>query len=446
MRTGAIDSSIANPRAARSGAVELTLLWGVGRDASVVATKRCRAGERVVLGEGGPFPIPPDALGASSIEIEAAPLAVPLHYGPFSIVAGEVEGEAFRPTALAALTGGALPQIATSAIVHGLLVAAFAFFMPQLSGASEEGVSRDQLLTMKALLNASAERDATPPDTAADAPDEAMAGDRSGGQRAMGAEGAMGRSDAARSAKGRSAAAGDARPEQVQLARERALREAASFGMIGLLPGSFAADPNAPVVPWDRPYTGSDRVGASGNLFWGDPGDAFGYGVGLSGTGEGGGGKGEGIGVDDVGGLGRSLDSRIGSGTCTGPYCQGHGSAPPRSGHVSTGPTLRHPESIDTGGRLPAEVVQREVRLHSGRYQSCYADGLRPNPSLNGRVEVRFVIGRDGSVVTAQDGGGSDLPDLAVRQCVVKAFYGLSFPTPGGTVKITYPLTFTPAE
>lgn len=446
MSTSALNPSIANPYARRPGVVELSLLWGAGREASVVATKQLRIGARVVLGEGGPFPIPADVLGASSLEIEAAPLVVPLHYGPFSVVAREVEGETFRPTALAALADGAFPQIATSAIVHGLLVAAFAFFMPQLSGASEDGVSRDQLLSMKALLNASAERDVTPPEAETKTPDEAMAGDHSGGQRAMGAEGAMGRSDASANARGRWTAAGDARPEDARLARERALRDAANFGMIGLLGGSSAADPNAPVVPWEGAYAGSDKTSTSGNLLWGDPGDVFGYGVGLSGTGEGGGGKGEGIGVNDVGGLGRSLDRRIGSGTCTGPYCQGNGSAPLRTGHVSTGPVLRHPENIDTGGRLPAEVVQREVRLHSGRYQSCYADGLRPNPSLNGRVEVRFVIGRDGSVVQAQDGGGSDLPDLAVRQCVVNAFYGLSFPTPGGTVKITYPLTFTPAQ
>lgn len=443
MSTTVLPSSLANPHG--SNLVELTLVWGAGRDACVVASKRCKVGERVVLGEGGTFEIPADVLGASSVVIDAAPLAAPLRYGAFSVFAREIEGESFRP-GLESLTTGALPQIAGSAIVHGLLVAAFAFFMPAMSDAAEEGVSRDQLLSMRALLHAAAERDMTPPEETSAQADNAMAGEHSGGQRAEKTEGAMGRTDAPRESKGRWTAAGDARPEDAQLAKERALKDAANFGMIGLLAGSSAADPNAPIVPWDKQYVGSDKESHSGNLLWGDPGDVFGYGVGLSGTGEGGGGKGEGIGVNDVGGLGRSLDNRIGSGTCVGPYCQGHGSSPSRGGHVPTGPSLRHPIDIETGGRIPAEVVQREVRLHSGRFQSCYADGLRTNPSLNGRVEVRFVIGRDGSVQMAQDGGGSDLPDMAVRQCVVKAFYGLSFPTPNGTVNVTYPLTFTPAQ
>ena len=44
MSTNALDTSIANPYARTSNLVELTLVWGVGRDASVIAVKRCRAG------------------------------------------------------------------------------------------------------------------------------------------------------------------------------------------------------------------------------------------------------------------------------------------------------------------------------------------------------------------------------------------------------------------
>jgi len=46
--------------------------------------------------------------------------------------------------------------------------------------------------------------------------------------------------------------------------------------------------------------------------------------------------------------------------------------------------------------------------LHAGRSiassgslgpaRRCYAEGLARNPNLEGRVSVRFVIGRDGSV------------------------------------------------
>jgi len=57
---------------------------------------------------------------------------------------------------------------------------------------------------------------------------------------------------------------------------------------------------------------------------------------------------------------------------------------------------------------------------------------------------VKFVIGRDGSVAMAAD-GGSDIPDAGVTQCVVSAFQTLSFPAPdNGLVTVTYPITFNP--
>ena len=74
----------------------------------------------------------------------------------------------------------------------------------------------------------------------------------------------------------------------------------------------------------------------------------------------------------------------------------------------------------------------------------CYETGLRANPNLSGRVTARFVIGRDGAVSNAAN-GGSDLPDAGVVSCVIQAFYGLSFPTPdNGIVSVSYPIMFSP--
>jgi hypothetical protein len=99
---------------------------------------------------------------------------------------------------------------------------------------------------------------------------------------------------------------------------------------------------------------------------------------------------------------------------------------------------------LELSGRIPAEVIQRTVRQNYGRFRSCYDMGLRTNPNLTGRVTARFVIGRDGAVSNAMNGGG-DLPDAAVTSCVISAFYGLSFPAPdGGIVTVTYPIMFVP--
>lgn len=421
--------------------VEATVVWGRGADASPVATKRFRAGQRIVLGEGGDFALPIERTEIDAVE--QGPVAL----GAFTVlVRGVDEKGELAASKSEMVLGGALPQVGVSALGHGLLVAAFAFFMPAMTGVEDEGVSRDQILAMKALLNASAEQETTPPP--ADERGAAETSDHSGGQRSQGSEGAMGGPKPSETKKALWTAAGDARPEDATLARERARREAMEFGMIGLLASAAPSDPNAPVVPWGSALNGSDKTSHAGNLWMGDVGDVFGYGLGLSGTGEGGGctnGDCRGIGLSDVGGLGKSLDNRVGSGTCMVGPCNGHGSAIVGGGHDAHGPVVRWAKEIEVGGHLPAEVIQREVRLHQGAYRACYEDGLRRNPSLQGRVEVRFVIARDGSIQIAQD-GASDLPDTAVRACVVKSFYSLSFASPGGQVRVTYPLVFVPSD
>ncbi|APR79240.1 Hypothetical protein A7982_04587 [Minicystis rosea] len=204
--------------------------------------------------------------------------------------------------------------------------------------------------------------------------------------------------------------------------------QAREFGMIGLLNSGGGGDPNAPTAPWGRDDSqGSDPLSARGNMWGSEIGDAFGAGgLGLSGIGESGGG---------VSGIGH------GAGTGTG---QGFGSGSGRLGgsHMIRPPRLRMGETR-VSGRLPPEVVTRIVRQNFGRFRLCYEEGLRRNPVLQGRVAVRFEIGRDGSVAHMSN-GGSDLPDAAVINCIVRGFAGLSFPQPeGGTVNVVVPIHFS---
>ena len=108
------------------------------------------------------------------------------------------------------------------------------------------------------------------------------------------------------------------------------------------------------------------------------------------------------------------------------------------NGRVSNG-------QITVSGRLEPAVVRGVVGANSTRFRMCYEQGLGRLPTLAGRVAVRFVIGRDGAVSNVSD-GGSDLADAAAKACVIRAFYGLSFPAPaGGIVTVSYPLLFRPA-
>jgi len=218
---------------------------------------------------------------------------------------------------------------------------------------------------------------------------------------------------------------------------------ARDFGLAGLLNAGLGGDPKAPTVAWGGLDTlGRDPKSALGNMWGSDIGEANGMGgLGLTGVGEGAGGTGEGIGVGRLGTYGH------GSGLGTGDgFGNGHGSGYGMGArHKAADLTMRHGKT-ETTGRIPSEVIQRIVRQNYGRFRLCYENGQRNNPNLAGRVGVRFVIGRDGGVMSAAN-GGSDLPDAGVVSCVVGAFRGLQFPQAeeGGTVTVTYPISFAPA-
>lgn len=344
-----------------------------------------------------------------------------------------------RNVAAAMLEDSTLRTVIGSGVLHAALLAAFAFFMPAMSQADDDVLDRQRIIDLKAYIQSAAEREQDRK------PEESQGADSpSGGESGMRAKNEEGKSGGLKQThEGHWTAKGTERPENAQLARDRALREAAEFGMAGLL-ATQASDPDAPVVPWGHVLAGADAESHSGSLYGADPGDVFGGGLGLTGAGEGGGGPGEGIGLNNIGGLGGTCDEH-----CMGNHGGfGHGHGQPRGSHTAGAMPIHFTSGeVTTNGRLDPAVIQRIVRLNQGRFVGCYQQGLQGNPSLEGRVAVRFVIGREGNVDVAQDTGGSDMPDMNVRSCVVKAFYGLSFPQPaGGIVSVNYPLTFTPAQ
>jgi len=172
-----------------------------------------------------------------------------------------------------------------------------------------------------------------------------------------------------------------------------------------------------------------------------------------TGNGKQGGGAGLGVGLDRVGTVGHTNGPPgAGTGGQGGPPRLGFGisggwgrwSSHIRGSHRTRGPIVRWGEGVSVSGRLPPEAIQRIIRQNFGRFRGCYEQGLFKNPTLAGRVTVRFVIGRDGAVSSVAD-GGSDVPDRAMVGCVVRAFYGLSFPQPeGGVVNVAYPIVFSP--
>jgi hypothetical protein len=326
-----------------------------------------------------------------------------------------------------------------SFLVHMGLVAAFAFFMPNMRGDDTEALDRDHILMMQKLLNAAADREEEEraDQEASEAAPERKEG--STGHRADGEEGSMG-SPHARDTGHKYGVQGPRDNPDPHLAKQAALQEAAQFGMIGLVATLRGGDPSAPTAVWGREESsGADDKSARGAVFGDAIGDSRGTGgLGLTGDGERGGDRGEGIGVGEIGGLGH--------GAGTGDT-QGIGSDRGRLPGGRRARALRAREGTTTvNGHLPPEVIQRIVRLNFGRFRLCYENGMRTNPTLQGRVTVKFIIDRSGAVAMTAD-GGSDLPDQNVVQCVVRGFDNLSFPQPeGGVVTVVYPIMFNPGD
>lgn len=175
------------------------------------------------------------------------------------------------------------------------------------------------------------------------------------------------------------------------------------------------APARAPVAPPASP-PGNERAETSTSDF----GKA---GLDVLEIGEGGGGRGDGPGV------------------CTWGDDAGAARADLRASRSSKG--IRAGE-VTVDGTLTCEVVHRIVRQRFDRFRLCYDNGLRSNPGLQGKVNVRFVIGRSGSVEIVQQAGSSTLGDKNMIDCVVRVFASLSYPKPdAGPVSVVYPLLFT---
>jgi hypothetical protein len=318
-----------------------------------------------------------------------------------------------------------------SLMVHGMFLAAVFFYMPALSASEDGEMSSEQRFLLQQYLAAAAEKELKQEEPNVVENNPVVSGGETGA-KSKGNEGTMGNYSAT-SNKGYGIAGPQNNPDP-HIARQNALKDAMEFGMIGLISSGAGGDPNSPTAPWGRDESlGNDLLSGNGNMWSPDIGEGFGSnGLGLSGIGEGSGGPGEGIGVGkNLGGLGNNLFHGFDSGRkLPGKYV-------PKNIVMRQGVT-------NASGRIPPEVIQRVIRQNFGRFRNCYEAGLRNNPNLAGRVAVKFVIGRDGSVSQASN-GGSDLPDSGVVSCIVGAFRGLSFPQPeNGIVTVGYSIQLNP--
>src|SRR5262249_23225969 len=99
-------------------------------------------------------------------------------------------------------------------------------------------------------------------------------------------------------------------------------------------------------------------------------------------------------------------------------------------------------ESSDVGRGEVGDYVRPRVKAMQG----CYERELKRNPSLKGKIVVRFSIlpsGRSGDIEFEQN----TLGDEAVTSCIRSVIRGWIFPfKPPDAVSVAYPFVFSPAS
>ena len=167
-----------------------------------------------------------------------------------------------------------------------------------------------------------------------------------------------------------------------------------------------------------------------------------------------------GVGVA-TGGAGGTLRSRSGGGDGSG--VGGLGGLAARGGPGATAQagegqtivevrvrsrmTFDAPEDEGGDGEFDPQVVVRQMRLRQGAVKACHERELRGNPTIAGKLTVKFTIQQSGSVSNLQVTENTTSSD-SLGDCVKGVLSGLRFnPGPtGGAVSYSFPFVFAPQQ
>jgi hypothetical protein len=94
-------------------------------------------------------------------------------------------------------------------------------------------------------------------------------------------------------------------------------------------------------------------------------------------------------------------------------------------------------------GTLSKQVIRDIISSEASKVRACYGSALRGPPFAIGLVDIKFVIGPDGTVQTiAVERSSLERPDI--ESCILEVMRALQFPpvNGGGTVVATYSFLF----
>jgi len=218
------------------------------------------------------------------------------------------------------------------------------------------------------------------------------------------------------------------------IARQIAVEQASRVGIIGALSSAHTAALSS--VFSSSSGIGRDATDAIGNLAAIEAGDAYGPGgMGYVGSRIGGGGTGE-----DTIGMGRLP----GLGHGPGDHGYGRGVGPKLTKHTIEGPVVGvGPATVI--GSLDKELIRRVIRSHMNQVKFCYESELTRNQKLEGRVQIQFIIGTTGNVMSSVV-QSSTLGSAQTESCIASAVRRWDFPKPqNGIVSVSYPFVLKTA-
>lgn len=135
-----------------------------------------------------------------------------------------------------------------------------------------------------------------------------------------------------------------------------------------------------------------------------------------------------------------SVVTRKGFAAGTGAGGIGFGGAIGSAGHVA-------PQRVGTGtpqaqGGLAPDQVRRVVVAHVGAIRACFEKEAQRDPSLRGRVTLKWAVDPDGAVPAASV-LASTLGNPAVESCMVRQVRSWKFPSAQSTTAVSaYPFVF----
>lgn len=100
---------------------------------------------------------------------------------------------------------------------------------------------------------------------------------------------------------------------------------------------------------------------------------------------------------------------------------------------------------------MDREYIRDSVQALLPMIVECYQAALETEPTLAGALVVNFTIEGEpnvGGLVTESsiNDEKSEIRNESMRECLQETMFALEIdpPTNGGTVKVTYPFTFSP--